>query len=255
MALIGNKQIIAWLEMNGNAHWVLKHNKADNGSPIAKTPDEHNYSMGDSVKRLSDCFGMLANKGTYYIITRPTHDSKGTAGIFNDYIELGVEGQAAGVAGFNHPAMSGQYVPVDDVDRKIANAITKALDDKRKDDKIEKLQEQLAEQTKAVKELSKNTMDERFARIMGVLEPYLPSMLGLAKPAAVMGVGTVGFKEKAEVTEAEVDKESERFRTACEGLEEIFSKHDMSLIDIMEKLHHKALENEDSFITMVKMIG
>lgn len=254
----GNDNILAWVEANGNTYWTIKHGKSDNGSPVAMSLLDHNYSMTDSLLRLSSFFKMMGNTGSYYIITRQNPEDKGTKGVFNDFIELGVDSpapQVAGIGGFNAVG----YVSADDVKRQISEA----LEANRKEQTIAQLQSEIAEQKRIMRDLSKNTIDERFGRIMGILEPYIPNLLGMVKAPAV-AVGSVGFAKKplakpAVMPDVEVitegqENEAERFRIALEGLSEVLERNNMHLIDVVEQLHKNSQDNERNFLMGVQMI-
>jgi hypothetical protein len=174
----GKEKILQFIRDNNAPYWTLSLYEKGNGNTfLSRIPDDDNYSLDNSIEQLSKYFDLL-EPGRYRITAKKKFsEAKGFA---ESAIELLGETPAASQASVSgipehvHPgagvSIGGNlYLP----ETAITDKIAAALNSFKTEQKIERLERELAEAKKELAIASKDDFGKVVSRIYERVEPLL----------------------------------------------------------------------------------
>lgn len=192
----GTNELIKWIEFQKAGYWKIYPGGTSRNTYLAESGDQDSISIDQSIERLRYALGILS-QGRYTVVCKAkASDTKAFAE--TAYEHDGVPASSNMNANMTQGSISG-LLDEAAVDKRIAAA----LEAQANKLELDRLQKELAEAQKEIKELNGNGAAAAWDRIIQRIEPHIGTVLNAYLPpapkaATIAAVGYKGTEEQKE---------------------------------------------------------
>lgn len=187
--MIGTKEnLIKWYVQNsGVPHFFVFAGK-DKDTIIFSSPSENNpnYSQEAGLQHFKQIIDLLSDNTVYFIRLKPTYDCKDSSKFRQTLYTHTAENKSIGqIPHFTPPTFSNE-----EIEAKIAKESQKMFQQYKTELEKKELQNKIEELEKKLNEKK----EENFSPLIGMLEPYLPQIIGAFMQPQKTAVTISGFE-------------------------------------------------------------